>query len=140
MPSHDSRMGDWALCTDCSCAPVFCCTFALLQDDQVPNDGAVLQQFTIPSLSNLVGCYSTTRESPDLGSGLHDSLAKPTELGGCVIVTSTAVDEVSHPFVLKVAAGQVVTQQLCFISTQSQELQGRGALKFHRVRCQHMSQ
>ena len=55
------------------------------------HDRAILQQFTIPSLSNLVGCYNTTRESPDLGNGSHDSLAKPTHLGGCVIVTTTAV-------------------------------------------------
>ena len=88
-------------------------------DEATLHSAAVLQQFTIPSPSNLVGFYSTSQLSHDLrigqtspsGTGSPDQsltshaqpvlsddvLSKPCDtmttscLGGCVIVTSTCV-------------------------------------------------
>ena len=48
--------------------------------------------FTLPSPSNLVGYFATTRQSHDLTYDLEESDAPPTsDLGGCVIVTTTSV-------------------------------------------------
>ena len=62
------------------------------------HSNAIIQQFKIPSLSNIVGFYSTSRDSPILDGGLSDSrggrrgsMLTPTQLGGCLIVTTTAV-------------------------------------------------
>ena len=62
------------------------------------NDGntslnkAIFQKFTLPSPSNLVGYFGTTRQSHDLHYDLDDPDAPPTsDLGGCIIVTTTSV-------------------------------------------------
>ena len=50
----------------------------------------MIQQFTLPSESTIVGFYPLTLESADLANESRD-LTTPTNLGGCVIVTSNAV-------------------------------------------------
>lgn len=51
---------------------------------------ALIQKFTLPSESTIVGFYPSTLESADLANESRD-LTTPTNLGGCVIVTSNAV-------------------------------------------------
>lgn len=53
---------------------------------------AILQKFILPSPSNLVGCFVTTKQSHDLQYDPEDPDAPPTsDLGGCVVVTTTSV-------------------------------------------------
>ena len=62
------------------------------RDGNSSQNKAILQTFTLPSPSNLVGYFATTRQSHDLTYDLEDSDAPPTsDLGGCVIVTTTSV-------------------------------------------------
>ncbi len=63
----------------------------LPQDESVSLAKSIIQQFTIPSLSNVVGFYLISMESHDLKNWTHDLVPSPTQLGGCVIVTTTAV-------------------------------------------------
>ena len=55
-----------------------------------PQENAVIQQFRLRSEASIVGFYLSTLESPKLAREPRD-LATPTNLNGCVIVTSDAV-------------------------------------------------
>jgi len=67
-------------------------------DDDILHSNAVVQQFRVPSSGNIVGFFNTACDSPVLESdtkystgGPCDSILTPTQLGGCLIVTTTAV-------------------------------------------------